>query len=86
MLDDRAKGENMPLVKAPPGESMTVIRVAADVKTRRHLENLGIMSGAELTPLSYSDGNMIVRVHDSRIALDRDIAQNIIVRKSPMFA
>ena len=77
----------MPLAQAPQGETMLVIRVAsADVKLRKHLENLGIMSGAELTPLSFSEGNMIVRVHDSRIAIDRDVAKNIIVTKRPVFA
>ena len=76
----------MPLSNAVLGESMLVVRVAADGKTRRHLENLGIMSGAELTPLSYSDGNIIVRVHDSRIALNREVAENIRVRKSPLSA
>ncbi|MDE7373421.1 MAG: ferrous iron transport protein A [Clostridia bacterium] len=76
----------MPLGQAPQGETMLVIRVAADGKTRRHLENLGIMTGTELTPLSYADGNMIVRVRDSRIALNSDVANNIIVRKRPSFA
>ena len=64
----------MSLDTAPQGESMLVIRVAADGKTRRHLENLGIMSGAEVTPVARNDGNTIVRVHDSRIALNRETA------------
>ena len=76
----------MSLIQAPQGESMTVVRVAADEKTRKHLQKLGIISGAELTPLSFSDGNMIVRVRDSRIAVNRDVAENIIVRKSFAFA
>ncbi|MCM1367839.1 MAG: ferrous iron transport protein A [Roseburia sp.] len=76
----------MPLDKAPQGEAVSVVRVMGDAKTRRHLENLGIMSGSELVKLSVSDGNMIVRVHDSRIALNRAMAENIIVRKSPIFA
>lgn len=74
----------MPLALAAPGETMLVIRVTStDVKLRKHLEDIGIVSGAELTPLSYSDGNMIVRVHDSRIALNSDVAKNIIVGKRP---
>ncbi|MDE6294173.1 MAG: ferrous iron transport protein A [Clostridiales bacterium] len=76
----------MPLNQAQAGETMLVIRVAADPKLRKHLENLGIMTGAELTPLSYSDGNMIVRVHDSRIAINKEMAQNIIVGRRPSFA
>lgn len=76
----------MSLIQAPQGESITVVRVAADEKTRKHLQDLGIVSGAQLTPLSFSNGSMIVRVRDSRIAVNRDIAENIIVRKSFVFA
>lgn len=76
----------MSLNGAPQGEDMLVIRVSADVKTRRHLETLGIMPGAVLTPLSRANGNMIVRIHDSRIALDRDLAETITVGKRPAFA
>lgn len=76
----------MPLAQAAPGETMLVIRVTADIKTRKHLEDLGIMTGAELTPIEYADGNMIVRVHNSRIALNRDVVKNIIVGRRPAFA
>ena len=76
----------MPLFMAREGETMLVIRVAAEPKTRKHLENLGIMTGAELTPLSFSDGNMIVRVHDSRIALNKELAKSIIVGRRPCMA
>lgn len=75
----------MSLDTAPQGESMLVIRIATDDKTRRHLENLGIMSGAEVTSLSRNDGNTIVRVRDSRIALNKEIANGILVRKMPDF-
>mgnify|MGYP001064308111 CR=1 FL=1 len=76
----------MSLSQAPKGEAMLVTRVAVDDKMRRHLGNLGILAGSELIPLAYSDGNMIVRVHDARIAIDSTVAENIIVRKMPSFA
>ncbi len=71
----------MPLVLAPQGELMQIVRVAADPKVGKHLENLGIVSGAEIILLSLSDGNMIVKVHDSRLAIDRNTARSIIVRQ-----
>ena len=70
----------MPLFLVPQGEAMKIVRVSADSKTCRHLENLGIVSGADIVLLSLSNGNMIVRVHDSRLALDRTTAKGIIVR------
>ena len=70
----------MPLVLAPKGENLQIVRVAGNQKVSHHLENLGITSGAVITLLSQDNGNMIVRVHDSRLALDRDVAKLIIVR------
>lgn len=76
----------MSLSQAPKGEAVLVTRVAGDDKMRRHLGSLGILAGSELIPLAYSNGNMIIRVHDARIAIDGAVAENIIVGKMPSFA
>lgn len=70
----------MPLILAPQGKEMKIVRVNADAKTCRHLENLGITPGADIILLSLGNGSMIVRVHDSRLALDRATARAILVR------
>ena len=72
----------MPIVFAPQGENLRVIRVLADDKTKKHLENLGITIGAELTVLSVSGGSVIVMVKDSRLALDKGVATKILVAVS----
>lgn len=69
----------MPIVFAPQGENLRVIRVLADDKTKKHLENLGITVGSELTVLSVSGGSVIVTVKDSRLALDKGVATKILV-------
>ncbi len=69
----------MPIVFAPQGENLRVIRVMADEKTKKHLENLGITVGSELTVLSVSGGSVIVMVKDSRLALDKGVATKILV-------
>lgn len=69
----------MPIVFAPQGENLRVIRVLADDKTKKHLENLGITIGAELTVLLVSGGSVIVMVKDSRLALDKGVATKILV-------
>ena len=69
----------MPIIFAPQGENLRVIRVLADDKTKKHLENLGITIGAELTVLSVSGGSVIVMVKDSRLALDKGVATKILV-------
>ncbi len=69
----------MPIVFAPQGEILRVIRVLADDKTKKHLENLGITVGSQLTVLSVSGGSVIVMARDSRLALDKGIATKILV-------
>lgn len=69
----------MPLPIAPAGEELTVKKVLADEKNKRHFENLGIIVGAKLTILSAVGGSVIVKVHDGRLALDKGLAMKILV-------
>lgn len=68
----------MPLPIAPVGEELTVKKILLGERERRHFESLGIAVGAQLWLLS-SEGAVIVRVKDGRLALDRDVAMKIIV-------
>lgn len=69
----------MPLVIAPTDQELTVIRIATDEKTKKHLESLGITINSKITILSQSGGNIICIVKDGRLALDKDIATKIFV-------
>ena len=69
----------MPIVFAPQGKKLKVIKVLAEEKTKKHLENLGITIDSELIVLSEGGGSVIVSVKDSRLALDRELATKILV-------
>ena len=69
----------MPLPIAPEGEELTVKKVLVDEKNKRHFENLGSTIGAKLQVLSRVGGNVIVKVKDGRLALDRTLAMKILV-------
>ncbi len=69
----------MPIIFAPQGETVKVIRVLTDDKTKKHLENLGITVGTELSVLSVSGGSIIVLVRQFRLALDKSVATKILV-------
>lgn len=45
----------------------------------RHLCNLGFVKGARILVVNEMNGSLIVRVKDSKIAIDRGIAKKIIV-------
>ena len=63
---------------APVERAMKVIKILADEKTKKHLENLGITIDSELRVLS-SRASVIVLVKDTRLALDSGLASKIFV-------
>ena len=48
-------------------------------ETRRFLENLGFVVGGNVTVVSEIDGNLIVNVKDSRVAVGKDMAAKILI-------
>ena len=69
----------MPLTMAEPGESVTIRRITGKDELRLHLAELGFVVGETVTVVSRMGGNLIVQVKDSRIALDRGMANRILV-------
>lgn len=67
----------MPLAMAPMGSVAKIISINAEEKTRHHLENLGLVVGASLTTLASERGDVILRVKDGRVALNRGLAMRI---------
>lgn len=69
----------MPLTMVKEGEANVIKKVGGKEETRKFLENLGFVSGGTVTVISMLNGNMIVNVKDSRVAIGRDMANHIIV-------
>ncbi len=69
----------MPLTMATIGEANTIRRVGGNEETKRFLENLGFVVGAEITVVSAIGGNVIVNIKDSRVAINQDMARHIMV-------
>lgn len=69
----------MPLSMVKEGEKCTVVKVTGKDETRRFLENLGFVEGSEVTVVSEISGNLIVNIKDSRIAIDKSMANRIVV-------
>lgn len=73
------KGDCMPLILAPIGQEVKIVRIAADDKTKKHLSNLGVLVDGSITVLSASGGSTVCRVKDGRLALDKNVASRIYV-------
>jgi len=69
----------MPLILAPLGEEMKIVRIVADDKTRKHLSNLGILEQQSITVISHSGESAVCKVLDARLALDKELAAHIFV-------
>lgn len=69
----------MPIVIAPVGKTLRVIKILSDEKTKKHLESLGITINSELSVLSVSGGSIIILVKEGRLAIDKVLATKIMV-------
>ena len=69
----------MPLMLAPVNQAVKIVKVIADDKTKKHLQNLGITIGAEITVFSSQGGSVICMVKSGKLALDRAVASHIFV-------
>ncbi len=69
----------MPLNFAPRGEERTIAKVTAEDKVKRHLEDMGILAGQHITLVSDSMGNSVVKVKESKVVLNNELAEKIYV-------
>lgn len=69
----------MPLTMARAGETVTIRRISGKDEVRRHLAELGFVVDNDVTVVSQLGGSLILQVKDSRIALDRTMANRIMV-------
>ena len=46
---------------------------------RQHLSDLGFVGGGEVTVISTSLGNVIVKIKDARVAISKEMANKIMV-------
>lgn len=69
----------MPLGMAKAGETVTIRKISGKDEVRQHLAELGFVVDSEVTVISEIAGNFILQVKDSRIAIDKAMANRIIV-------
>ena len=69
----------MPLLLAQPGEQNKIMAVRGRGETKRCLESMGCVEGADITVVSEFDGNLIVNVKDARVAISKVLAGKIMI-------
>ncbi|MCR4822764.1 MAG: ferrous iron transport protein A [Treponema sp.] len=69
----------IPLVFATPGEEVIIKKIGGNDEVKRHLENLGFTTGGRVIVINSLSGNIIVKVKESRIAINEDMARRIMI-------
>ena len=69
----------MPLTMAKPGETVTIRKITGRDEVRQHLAELGFVVDDAVTVVSEMAGNLILQVKDSRIALDKSMANRVMI-------
>ena len=69
----------MPLTYAKTGEKNYIKKISGKDEVRKHLASLGFVVGERVEIVSEFSGNMICNIKDSRVAIDKSMAQRIMV-------
>ena len=69
----------LPLTFASEGDWVIVRKVSGAAETKKHLEDLGFVVGAEIQVISSHGGNLIIKIKDSSLELVKEMAARIMV-------
>ncbi len=69
----------LPLPVAVPGEENIIKKIGGSPDVKKHLEDLGFTVGSAVTVINTLGGNVIVKVKESRIAVNEDLARRIMI-------
>ncbi|WP_347707809.1 FeoA family protein [Eubacterium sp. 1001713B170207_170306_E7] len=71
----------MPLSMARMGEPVRIMKINGKEETKRFLNSLGFVIGDNVTVVSQLGGNMIINVKDTRVAIDKSMANRIMINE-----
>ncbi len=69
----------IPLNFAEVGKECVIKKIGGSPEVKKHLENLGFSIGGSATLINTVGGNVIVKVKESRVALDSKMANKIMI-------
>ena len=69
----------MPLTMAKAGETVTIRKITGKDEVRLHLAELGFVVDSRVTIVNEIAGNLIGQVKESRLALDKTMANRIMI-------
>ena len=69
----------IPLTYATVNETNVIKKVNGKPEIKKHLEDMGFVTGSLIRVISEVNGSLIVSVKDVKVALDKQLAQKIMI-------
>lgn len=69
----------MPLIFGNTNEKYIIKKLGGSAETKKHMADLGFNVGGEISIVNRLNGNLIINVKESRIAVNEDLAKKIMV-------
>ncbi len=69
----------LPLTYAEPNETNVIKKIGGKPEVKKHLEDMGFVTGAVINVVSMVNGSMIVNIKDTKVALDKELAAKIMI-------
>ena len=69
----------LPLTYANKNETNIIKKVSGKPEVRQHLADLGFVAGTPVKIMQSHNGDMIVKIRDSKLAITREMAAKIMV-------
>lgn len=69
----------LPLSFVKSGDIVKVVKVNGLATAKKHLEDLGFVAGTIVHIISSHDGDIILNVKDSRLAITKEMAEKVMI-------
>ena len=69
----------MPLTLATEGDEAIIKKIGGSPEVKKHLENLGFCVGGTIKVINSINGNLIVNVKETRVAVSKEMAMKIMI-------
>lgn len=77
--ENRMQQGAMPISMATVGNAYTIKKISGNTEVRSHLKSMGFNEGTEVKVITQLDGDVIIHVKESRVAINKDQARHILV-------
>ncbi len=78
----RRRREMLPLTFAQQGETVIVVKLSGNDAAKKHLADLGFVEGTEVNVVSSHNGDLILNVKGTKLAMTREMATKVKVTKA----